>query len=135
MTPSMRGALILLGPCLLALACADLKPLARDVCGNGIVEPDHGEDCDLYPAGRCGQPGATAQCRYLCSNGPSAMACPGDFGCGADGVCRRASGDYEFGPVIRQDPTQRLVGGDFDGDGRPDLVTIGDTGTQAHLFE
>ncbi|HVW26446.1 MAG TPA: hypothetical protein VHC69_13855, partial [Polyangiaceae bacterium] len=40
------------------LGCADLHPISLDVCGNGVVEPSRGEDCDgKGPAGStCGAP-------------------------------------------------------------------------------
>src|SRR5260221_12509754 len=75
-----------------AAGCADLAPFGPNECGNDIVEPDHGEECDTYPVGSCGAPGTSGQCRYLCTFGAPSPGCPPDFGWGADGICRRKSG-------------------------------------------
>ena len=112
---------------LLVGACADLPPFERDVCGNGVVEPDFGEDCDLFaPDGlACGLPEDTSRaCRFTCAEGGA--ICPTGWACGRDGQCRFASGKFEehvfagrfFGEV------EHLSSGDFDGDGTKDLFAL-----------
>src|SRR5260221_3817009 len=123
--------------CLLVAAadCADIAPMTRDVCGNGIVEPANAEECDTYPSGTCGEPTMLGACRYRCVFGSNEVTCPDGFGCGADGICRRGSTSYEPGSNVTHAAVERLARGDFDGDSRGDLVTVGDEGTVAHLFE
>jgi hypothetical protein len=110
------------GDCPPGETCADTgfcRPRAG-VCGNRVVE--NNEDCDGDEAG-CGTPDAgTRACRLLCARDADAgAACPTGGSCGADGVCRFATGTYTLGPVVGN--VQQFFGVlDVDGDGVPDLV-------------
>src|SRR5689334_21041667 len=80
-------------------ACTDFPVIARDTCGNGVVERKASEDCDLFAplAGtHCATPGAPNQCRFVCgaSDDGSSWNCPTGMACAADGVCRTASGTF-----------------------------------------
>src|SRR5690348_3733168 len=71
----------LLPGALLVAACTSFDPVARNVCGNGILEP--GEDCD--------SPDATCvRCAVTCT---TAADCPtSDYACGVDNVCHAPGG-------------------------------------------
>lgn len=116
------------------LGCADLQPMEVRECGNGVVE--EGEDCDLAvdPAlgegTLCGMPTDSRACRYICGEN---AACPAGWGCGLDGVCRHAVG--QFGEVV----STSLQGvrawsvGRVDEDQVPDLLVALDRNLQVHL--
>src|SRR5689334_15139509 len=84
-----------------AAACANLEPMAHDVCGNAVIERDAGEDCDthVFEAGvRCAEAGEAHACRYVCG---AESVCPTGWGCGNDGVCRESTGRFEvFGELV-----------------------------------
>ena len=131
----MRATLLFAAGLLSAvhLGCADLPPISIDVCGNGVVEPSHGEDCDgKGPSGStCGAPGTTHACRYLCQAQPD---CPTGFGCGLDGLCRASSSTWTGPPAVNPHTPEApldIVVADADGDGKgdvfeqsPDAVTV-----------
>jgi hypothetical protein len=123
-----------LGPCWLALAvvtCADLRPLARDVCGNGVLEA--GEDCDRFVAfeGASCRPGpGPGACRYECAPpgaepGGGGPTCPAGYGCGVDGTCRQHSGGFSAAAERAQEAAASVRVADFDGDGRDDVLALG----------
>jgi hypothetical protein len=107
------------------LGCADLPPISVDVCGNGVVEPDRGEDCDgKGPAGsKCGAPDTAHACRFLCT---VQKDCPTGFGCGVDGLCRASSGTW-LGPAgitgHTVEPPLDVIVADSDGDGKADVFS------------
>ncbi len=108
------------------LACHDFEDLEADGrCGNRVLEPRHGEDCDGatdLPGAACGAPSSSAPCRYVCTDG---AACPGGWGCGGDGVCRSPAGG--FGPPeVVPFAGGHLSVGDADADGWTDLVAFND---------
>jgi FG-GAP-like repeat len=117
---------------LLALAlasCTSLKTISSGTCGNGAVDPGNGEDCDSYAdptlgeGTHCAPAGSTDQCHYLCGKRAGDAPCPDGWGCGEDGLCRRASGRYELAPRSPVPPTfGNLSLADVDGDSVPDLV-------------
>ncbi len=116
---------------LVSLACADLPVVDTGVCGNGIVEAN--EDCDTYapPGNVCRPPSATANpCRYDCSaQSGGAEACPKDARCGVDHICHFSSPNptyAAFGEPLAI-PAQSLRLGDFDGDGKQDLLALGNS--------
>lgn len=111
---------------MVGLGCGRLPDIAPLECGNGVVEPEIGEQCDLFPDDvlgedlKCGdaddQP--ERRCRYLCDGG---AACPVSWGCGRDGVCRIPSEDFAMRDAFRGVGPGRLWARDFDGDGRLDV--------------
>ncbi len=129
-----------------APACSELPIVAADVCGNGVVEGE--EDCDTYaePGTECNPAGSARECRFGCSQ--SDHQCPSGFWCGIDSVCYAprwqcvppASGDGDcqsdnrvatYAPWGQQSlavPTASLTLADLDGDGRKDLLTLGQFG-------
>jgi hypothetical protein len=123
----LRHLALLLAPLTaFLLDCATLDKLSADACGNGVV--DAFEDCDSFPndpKARCGAPSAGAsQCRLLCgmqANG-EVPECPDGWGCSVSGFCRQPTGAFESaGEPVSAGVTTMLVG-DFDGDGRKDVV-------------
>lgn len=94
-----RLRLVLLGAILLgASTCADLPYLEPGSCGDRVVEPEEGEDCDLLVDPSlgddlvCGPPDGSAQeCRYVCDG----AECPVGWKCEDDGICRAPSGSFE----------------------------------------
>src|SRR5947209_8005601 len=80
----------------LAISCSTFPALTSGTCGNGVVEPDNGEDCDTFATSSgaaCRAPGVVGACRFDCSaSTDSTHACPRGFGCGHDGICRTGSG-------------------------------------------
>jgi hypothetical protein len=124
-------------------ACSTLPDIPAGVCGNGVLDPT--EDCDGFPREglECRPPGERAQCRLDCS--PSAdgepVACPVGYGCDADHVCRRATGDYAPLSDRILGRARSLESGDFNGDGRDDVlsleppITYGFSKIRAHYFD
>ncbi|HEX4340909.1 MAG TPA: VCBS repeat-containing protein [Polyangiaceae bacterium] len=108
-----------------AAGCADLSPISVGVCGNDVVEPARGEDCDGdAPKGAtCGDPGTTRACRYVCA---TQSDCPSDYGCGQDGLCRASSSTWSSStpapPQHTPETPLDLVVADADGDGLADVV-------------
>src|SRR6516165_12123313 len=110
---------------IVASACADLPQIDRNTCGNFVLET--GEDCDTPKA----DPYVCHACRYDCTNTP----CPVGFGCGADFVCRKPSGNFETsGPEIAVD-AKRIETADFDGDHRLDIVAETTAEFRVHYFD
>lgn len=117
----------------LTSACQNLEPIDANVCGNRIVEPANGEDCD--GEANCGTlfTDDEAACRFTCSVSAS-VACPTGFGCGLDGICRQPSGKFENMADV-DSPTLFVQSGDIDGDGRPDLFRTGIDETAAQFYD
>jgi len=124
--PAPRGTAWLASAVLLSSGCADLEPLAPLTCGNGVVEAEVGEDCDgrvdprLGEALECGSPDAAGQaCRYLCDG----AECPHGWTCADDGICRAASGAYDWddAPLLVIAYEQLLLA-DIVGDAHSELV-------------
>lgn len=130
---------------LIGVGCDDLPTITAGECGNRVV--DEGEDCDDFPRERglepvggaepefdaCHPVGSPYECRWDCR--ARAVACPDGAGCGVDGVCRMAS--ERTSPFVFQSGTYDapLVNGDFDGDGRADLLVLDDSGTKLLSFD
>ncbi|MRG96587.1 FG-GAP repeat domain-containing protein [Polyangium spumosum] len=137
---------------LLSLAnCLNLPDIDKNVCGNRVIEDEAGEDCDGNPvpdAGvdgdvDAGEDGAVvsrnrcgAMCRWVCnvSDDPD-VRCPDGFGCGIDGICHKRGGLSLPALSIGGGGVRRLLGGDFDGDGRHDAVALGDSSLDILFFE
>lgn len=126
------------------LGCARLPEVATGECGNGVIEPP--EDCDGFGAdtgAACRPQGSVGECHFDCSRDAQGAAsrCPSGWGCDEGGICRRPTGtfaglrEYEVGSAAA------LLSGDFDGDGRADLVSleppdrIGSTRARFHYFD
>jgi len=106
--------------------CRALPTISEGQCGNGVVEA--GEDCDTFglDAFECKAAGELGACHFDCtpsSNGVRGM-CPVGFGCAVDHVCRRATGTFEALASPAPGAFEALLGGDFDGDGRMDVVGV-----------
>jgi hypothetical protein len=89
--------------------CADLQIISADECGNDVVEPALGENCD--GEADCGPPGTEHACRIVCTPGPAAV-CREGYTCGLDGVCRSPSGAFETLSVTATTTTLDLFAGD-----------------------
>ncbi len=138
----------------LALGCADLGFKVEGQCGNEVIEPSNGEDCDCGPAPNDAGPtcefksdlaeGKTFACNYAQSGQerPCRLSCTRDAeclpgsGCGNDGICRKpVPGAFELlGGGVQAD-TDRLFAADLDGDGRDDVLAAGSTGISALYYE
>jgi hypothetical protein len=81
----------------IVLGCEAVDAPELGECGNGIVEPDAGEDCE--PVGdpqRCGAAGTGARaCRFVCDVGD----CPEGYRCGLDEICRMPCVGHEGEPA------------------------------------
>lgn len=122
------------------LACKDLPVIATNVCGNGVVEA--GEDCDGYSRDEefCLPPGHANECRYSCATQirqttgkPFLPQCPEEpkaMSCGPDlGICRTGTERYSpWGEFVAVE-ARALESGDLDGDGRYDLLALGNSRT------
>ncbi len=108
----------------LATGCAELLEIEADGrCGNKVVEPAEGEDCDvqaLFPRARCGASGTPRACRYECNPGAT---CPPGWACGHDSICRVARGTFGAARVLTV-PAPELAVTDVDGDRRPDIIAF-----------
>jgi FG-GAP repeat len=115
---SLAQALLVAG----VVACSSLPEIPRGTCGNHVLE--NNEDCDgAAPQGAvCRAAGQADACRFDCSSGAT---CPAGYGCGADSVCRLASGN--FAPLTASIPSSASSVGlaDYDGDGLTDIREVG----------
>jgi hypothetical protein len=134
---------------LASFACARLPEIAVDQCGNGVVEAEQGEDCDGFPldsaehSAQCREPGAVGQCHLDCTrlDDGTRPSCPLGWGCDPLGICRRPTGALEPLREIAVGSATSLLTGDFDGDGRADVVSleptegVGITSARFHYFD
>lgn len=113
---------------LCVFGCTELPDVDADVCGNGVVEA--GEDCDTFaPEGAaCYDAEALSPCAFSCVD----TSCPDDFACGGDGVCRRASGDFELAGGASLGGVLGAVS-DVDGDGYLDIAASSPAGVEMHF--
>jgi hypothetical protein len=117
----------LLAPALLSIACADLERITLDGrCGNRIVEPMAGEDCDgsAPPGLLCGvaddDEETAGACRFVCAEG----GCPAGFVCGADDVCRVPRGSFRSMSLGFDDRPHNAIAADLDADELSDLILL-----------
>ncbi len=104
--------------CLVNGACDDLPTIPDRTCGNRVI--DEGEQCDDFPSAACHGPDTPHACLIDCRAAP----CPDGAGCGLDGVCRVASGQMTPFVFRSGQSNAPLANGDFDGDGRKDLLVL-----------
>ena len=79
-----------------ASSCSSLPDIDRGVCGNGVVEPDHSEDCDNGITDDAGHPtcypaGAVAACPLRLLD----HRMPNRFLDGNDAVCRKPAENFQ----------------------------------------
>lgn len=120
---------------LVALSCAELRTLDDRICGNDVIDASRGEVCDGHAVGGfdCVPAGEPWQCSFKCDD---QRRCPSGFGCGTDDVCRRASGalaEESFADVSSQ--AFELMAGDFDADGRADIVGVEPGRLRVHFYD
>ena len=133
-----RGAALL---ALGALGCTDLSVVQTGTCGNGVVEPENGEDCDQKDAttskNACGQPNKAGECRYICEHLGS-IECPDGYRCGVDDVCRKPVDPMTWTQAsapIPEGQCEELHVFDFDSDGINDVVAVAPPTVTVHYFE
>lgn len=108
----MRAAIVVA----VALAgCAELPEIAERECGNHVVEPGNGEECDGVAG--CGDPDGPNGCGWVCD----AQACPTGYACGADQRCRLPTETF-VATSAQQMATFAVSAADMDGDGAADLM-------------
>ena len=129
--------------CVLCLGCSELPGIAAGVCGNGVI--DGAETCDGFGRGdaSCRPPGELGACQLDCSMHAdgSRPKCPPGFGCDQSNLCRAATGKYL--PVAEDIAGNAfsLVAGDFNGDGRADILSqqpagsLGSTKFRVHYLD
>jgi hypothetical protein len=115
----MRHPLIVTLTLSFAVGCESLPELARDVCGNHVIEKN--EDCD---GAGIGENTCNESCRLTCT---ADLECPEGWGCGVDELCRQPSGYVEFFGGALALPADSLSLADFDGDGRSDVLASQDS--------
>lgn len=122
--PSAAG---LAGICavLFGCGCADLPTIPTGVCGNGVAEPENGEDCDgKAPAGAtCGVPSSSQACRYVCQI-EKGDDCPSGYACGLDGLCRAPASTFRSAVAAifhSEEAPLDIVVADADRDHRADI--------------
>lgn len=109
-----------------SLACTDLPTIERNECGNAVREGR--ESCDTFAwnaGGICRPKGSVGECHLDCrlqSDGTRGL-CPEGWGCDTDGLCRKPVGTFSESVDISLSGVESLTSGDYDGDGRADLVT------------
>jgi hypothetical protein len=115
--------------------CRAFPEIASGECGNRVVEA--GEDCDFFArsGSECRPPDSIGACHFDCS--PTALgvprACPPGFGCEENDVCRRSVNAFEAVANPVPGGYRSLESGDFDGDGRADIVALDMRGGKSGL--
>ena len=98
------------------VGCTDFDDVARNVCGNGLLEA--GEDCDSTDP-------SCVRCAVSCA---AAEDCPSAaYACGVDGLCHAPAGivSRPSAPVTYQADELRIT--DIDHDGRGDVLGVSRT--------
>jgi hypothetical protein len=99
-------------------SCGGLPAIESDICGNGIVEPEAGEDCD--GSTKCVPAGQPFECQPSCETDP----CASGWVCGPDSVCRQPSFELAEAGTLGNSRIEWVEARDLDGDGRSELVWI-----------
>ena len=111
---------------LLAGACTEFPSIPDTGCGNGVIEPET-EDCDTFdpPGSICRPKGSDNECHVDCSLDDDGLQrkCPSGWGCDAESVCRAPSGQFSESSLASDVGAWTLDAGDFDGDGRQDVMS------------
>src|SRR5262249_12249535 len=118
-----------------ALGCTSLPDIDARTCGNGVVET--GEDCDSKSDPACRPPGSEGEGRYDCSrlDDQTRPGCKKGL-CGlADGICRVPTGAFDLGQRPESGGVVALRTGDFDADGRADIVGVESDRLSIHFFD
>lgn len=105
--------------------CRALPDLPSGECGNRVIEAP--EDCDTFSTldAVCRPPGTAGECHFDCTpKDGEQVACPPAFGCDTSHVCRRVTGRFERAEDPVPGDAETLMSGDFDGDGRADIVNL-----------
>lgn len=146
----MGSARVAWAALLVLFGCARLPEIDVGQCGNGVIEESQGEDCDGFPLesaaerpAQCRAPGTIGQCHLDCSRQSDGTLpqCPVGWGCDESAICRRPSGALESLRELEVGSATSLLTGDFDGDGRADIVSLepfegaGLTRVRFHYFD
>lgn len=124
--PTLAQRFVLGLLCALGSACTEFPVIPASGCGNHVIEGK--EDCDGFPTDEgtvCLRPGSAFECHLDCSfaaNGQQ-IPCPSGWGCDADFVCRAPTGKFSESSLSPDVGAWSLTAGDFDGDGRDDVVS------------
>jgi hypothetical protein len=120
--------------------CESFPRLTAETCGNSVKE--EGEDCDNFPNGEgtiCRKPGTEGECRFDCTPAVApgvTGACPAGYVCSpSDYICRVPTGVFVAGPSVIDEGIQKILLGDFDGDGRKDALTVSAAEQRVHFFD
>jgi hypothetical protein len=124
--------------------CAALPEVPGGTCGNHVVEP--GEDCDGFSPDSmslCIPEGMVGECHLDCRRrgDGSSPSCPRGWGCNPQNVCKPPTGDFQASAPFKVGGAWSLLAGDFDGDGRKDIVSLepqdlrGATKIRFHYFD
>lgn len=104
-----------------AASCSQLaQKIEENVCGNGVIEPLHQEECDTNDASTCRPKDDPAPCTVICDPLASPSGCADGLVCGDDRRCRVPRGT--FTSVQLAEGYNHVTGADLDGDGAADLV-------------
>lgn len=112
--------------------CDPLPDIDAKQCGNHVIEPDNGEVCDENTTA-CGAPATIGACRFICDYQVAGACAPG-YGCGIDQICRKSDGLSDAPISIAGGGIQKLLSGDFDGDGRTDIAAVDFSSLDVHFL-
>ncbi len=121
----LRTATVVLAHCAL-LGCTEFPSINGGECGNGVIEDN--ERCDTFAVEgtACRAAGTTGACQLDCSAlgaDGSHAPCPAGWGCDSQGICRPPTGVFSVAQQFASERVSALLSGDFDGDGRDDLLS------------
>ena len=127
----------------LLAGCTDFPTFPKGECGNRVIEAP--EDCDYFGLEKgtiCRPKGTDGECHLDCSvhNGVR-TPCPKGWGCDSESICRTPSGRFESASDPVDVGAWSLASGDFDGDGRGDVMSlepldsVGATRLRFHYFD